>query len=150
VLASVETLAFAVSVAPESSVRRRQEQERATPASAFRMIHGGIEAVTAGGIVIGSFYNQKSNRHQRTENAKPEKQRNGGTGMADRSREETFIQLKFTAGVEFAHRESDVTAGFPVEVFYFCWVLFVFAVLECSCALCACCWAWVACSLPLA
>ena len=31
-----------------------------------------------------------------------------------------FIQLKFTAGVEFAHREADVTAGFPVEVFYFC------------------------------
>ena len=36
--------------------------------------------------------------------------------MADRSREEMFMQLKFTAGVEFA----DVTAGFPVEVFYFC------------------------------
>jgi hypothetical protein len=40
--------------------------------------------------------------------------------MADRSREEMFIQLKFAAGPEFAHREADVTAGFPMEVFYFC------------------------------
>ena len=40
--------------------------------------------------------------------------------MADRSREEMFIQLKFTAGVEFADREADAMAGFPVEVSYFC------------------------------
>jgi len=46
----------------------------------------------------------------------PRNSRTEGRGMADRSREEMFMQLKFTAGVEFA----DVTAGFPVEVFYFC------------------------------
>jgi hypothetical protein len=44
------------------------------------MIDGGIEAVTGGGIVMGSSYNKKSNHHQRTEKAKPEKQPNRGTG----------------------------------------------------------------------
>jgi hypothetical protein len=36
------------------------------------------------------------------------------------------------------------------EKYYFCWALLALAVLECWSAFCACCWAWVACSLPLA
>jgi hypothetical protein len=35
-----------------------------------------------------------------------------------RSGEVHVTQL--TAAVELAHREADVMAGFPVEVFYFC------------------------------
>src|ERR1700722_13074044 len=46
-------------------------------------------------------------------------------------------------------READVIAGSPGK-HYFCWALLACAVLECSLAVCACCWAWVECSLPLA
>ena len=76
--------------------------------------------MTGGGIVVGSFHNQKSNHHQRTEKAKPEKQSNRGTGRLRIEAVRTCSCNSTCGRGRIVHREADATAGFSVEFFYFC------------------------------
>jgi hypothetical protein len=70
---------------------RRQEQAQATPASALRMIDGGTEAVTGGGIVMGCSYDQNPIIINALKKQSPRNSRTEGRGMAGRSREEMFM-----------------------------------------------------------
>jgi hypothetical protein len=76
--------------------------------------------VTGSGIVAGSFHSQKSNHHQRTEKAKPEKRPDRGTGGWRIEAVRRCSCNSTCCRGRIVRREADAMTDFPVEFFYFC------------------------------